>query len=295
MLTIRKLVERLSYANVIATVALVIALGGTATAGVLLTGRDVKNESLTGADIKNRSLTAADLSRQTLAGLKSSGTVSAQSGQPGERGPAGSAGADGPPGLMGAAGAPGAQGPRGEPGTAGVAGQPGTPGAGGQTGPAGPPGPAIGPAVSSRPGHLEQDADAPGDALASVTITTKTSGKLDVSVVFAAVRAHCPFEAGVPGDARDCRQELSLYVDGKRVSGTARSIYVEKNQTRLLPAQPLRALVEGIPAGTHVLRFAPAAVAPPSAGADTRPLDMLELDGGQGGSLPQLIAIAIPD
>ena len=47
--------HRLSYSSVVATLALLLAVGGTAVAGAqsLLTGRNVKDGSLTGADIQN--------------------------------------------------------------------------------------------------------------------------------------------------------------------------------------------------------------------------------------------------
>jgi hypothetical protein len=44
------------YANITATAALVLALGGTSYAAVQVTGGDVKNGSLTGKDIKKESL-----------------------------------------------------------------------------------------------------------------------------------------------------------------------------------------------------------------------------------------------
>jgi hypothetical protein len=64
--------RHLSYANVVATIAVFVALGGSAFAASYVitkssqikdgavTGADVKNSSLTGADVKNRSLTPAD-------------------------------------------------------------------------------------------------------------------------------------------------------------------------------------------------------------------------------------------
>jgi hypothetical protein len=60
---------RLSYANVIASVALFVALcGGTATAAkVVITGKNIKNNSVTGKDIKNYSLKAKDLKKGLLA------------------------------------------------------------------------------------------------------------------------------------------------------------------------------------------------------------------------------------
>ena len=53
--------ERLSYANVMATVAVFIALGGSSYAAVKVTGKHVKNETLTGADVKNNSLSGTDI------------------------------------------------------------------------------------------------------------------------------------------------------------------------------------------------------------------------------------------
>ena len=58
---------RLSYANAMSTIAVFLALGGSAAAAKgLISGRDVRNESLTGTDIKNGSLTRADLSPSAL-------------------------------------------------------------------------------------------------------------------------------------------------------------------------------------------------------------------------------------
>jgi hypothetical protein len=48
--------SKLSYANVMATIAVFIALGGSSYAAIIITGKNVKNGSLTGADIKDNSL-----------------------------------------------------------------------------------------------------------------------------------------------------------------------------------------------------------------------------------------------
>jgi hypothetical protein len=99
-----RIFRHLSYANVIATLALFIALGGTATAAgrLLITGADVQDHSLTGADIKNGSIGTSALSSLARLNLK------------GAQGPAGLAGA---PGATGAAGPAGPQGDRGPAGT----------------------------------------------------------------------------------------------------------------------------------------------------------------------------------
>ena len=52
--------RRPSYASVVATLALVVALGGTSYAAVKITGKDVKNGSLSGKDVKDESLTGKD-------------------------------------------------------------------------------------------------------------------------------------------------------------------------------------------------------------------------------------------
>lgn len=101
-----RLSRRLSYANVIATLALFFALAGTSIAGakVLITGAEVKNQSLTGADIKNGSLELKTLSKGARLGL------AGDRGPAGERGPQGSQGDAGPAGPQGPAGAQGAPG-----------------------------------------------------------------------------------------------------------------------------------------------------------------------------------------
>jgi hypothetical protein len=99
-----RIFRHLSYANVIATLALFIALGGTATAAgrLLITGADIQDHSLTGADIKNGSIGTRALSSLARLNLQ------------GAQGPAGLAGA---PGATGAAGPGGPQGERGPAGT----------------------------------------------------------------------------------------------------------------------------------------------------------------------------------
>jgi hypothetical protein len=57
---------RPTYASVVATLALVVALGGTSYAAVKITGKDVKNGSLSGKDVKDASLTGNDLKKQSV-------------------------------------------------------------------------------------------------------------------------------------------------------------------------------------------------------------------------------------
>lgn len=56
----------ISYANVVSTLALVLALSGTAYAAATITGKDVKNGSLTGRDVKTNSVTGKDVKDRSI-------------------------------------------------------------------------------------------------------------------------------------------------------------------------------------------------------------------------------------
>jgi hypothetical protein len=109
--------SRLTYANVIATLALFIALGGTAAAGAhdWVTGASIRNGSVRGVDVANHSLTAKKLKLQTLTGAQvRDGSLHAVDFDPadlqklvGPAGPAGAAGPAGPKGDEGKTGDPG--------------------------------------------------------------------------------------------------------------------------------------------------------------------------------------------
>lgn len=99
---VARLVARLSYANVMATTALFVALGGGAYAALSVTGRNVVDGSLTGRDIKNHSILPIDLRKPTaVPGPKGA------KGDKGDKGDTGAAGADGATGTPGAPGTPG--------------------------------------------------------------------------------------------------------------------------------------------------------------------------------------------
>jgi hypothetical protein len=104
--------QRPSSSTVIATVALLFAVGGTAFAGAqtLLTGADVQDGSLTGQDIRDGSLRAADFSRADLPLLKPASRVRVTKRviARGHRGPKGAPGAPGGLGAAGHTGAPAA-------------------------------------------------------------------------------------------------------------------------------------------------------------------------------------------
>jgi hypothetical protein len=71
-------VRRPGYANVVATLALVVAMGGTSYAAVKITGKDVKNSSLSGKDVKNESLTGLDVKKQSVPLDRLSGSLPTQ-------------------------------------------------------------------------------------------------------------------------------------------------------------------------------------------------------------------------
>jgi hypothetical protein len=92
--------RRITYANTMATVAVLIALGGSSYAAVKVTGRNVKDGSLTGADVRNASLKSKDIANHSLRrvdfrrGLLRRG----RDGEPGADGADGFDGFDGEPG-----------------------------------------------------------------------------------------------------------------------------------------------------------------------------------------------------
>jgi hypothetical protein len=92
--------KHLTYANVTATLALFVALGGSSYAALNVGSEDVRDGSLTGRDVRNGSLAAADLGESATAARRR-GRRGAR-GRRGPRGPAGPAGVAGPPGPSGA-------------------------------------------------------------------------------------------------------------------------------------------------------------------------------------------------
>jgi len=110
---LRGIRSRMTYANVVASLALFIALGGVSYAAVKLpknsvgavqikknavTGSKVKNSSLTGADVRDKSLTAADFNGAVQGVAGPQGPVGAK-GDGGAKGDAGPTGATGSTGL----------------------------------------------------------------------------------------------------------------------------------------------------------------------------------------------------
>ena len=90
--------SRTALTVLVAALALMLAAGTGATASLMISGKQIKDNSVTSQDIKNKSLKVKDLSRKAQVKLK--GRTGA-TGATGATGPAGPAGATGPAGLSG--------------------------------------------------------------------------------------------------------------------------------------------------------------------------------------------------
>ena len=91
--------RKLTYANVVATLALFVALGGSSYAALIITGASVKNGSLTGKDLKDNSVTSADVRNGSLLkGLQGWTAASRPSGAEGPSRPSRRRGRKGGPG-----------------------------------------------------------------------------------------------------------------------------------------------------------------------------------------------------
>jgi hypothetical protein len=147
---------KLTYANVVATLALFVALGGVSYAAVELPARSVgtrelKTGAVTSGKVRNGTLRRRD--------FKSGQVPRGSAGRDGADGAAGASGADGRPGASGAAGPKGERGATGAKGDAGPAAT-GSPGADGPAGPAG----LEGPAGPAGPAGADGDSGAKGPA-----------------------------------------------------------------------------------------------------------------------------------
>lgn len=112
------------YADVASTLALVVALGGTSYAAVMVTGSQIQDGTVRSIDVADNNLSTADILDGTVRSRDvlddSLGLVdisaAAEAALKGQQGEPGTPGAPGEPGDPGAPGAPG------EPGTDGVSG-----------------------------------------------------------------------------------------------------------------------------------------------------------------------------
>ena len=125
---------RITPSLIISVLALIVALSSSATAAVMINGKDIKkntvaskqikNDSVTSKDVKDKTLQLRDFNPAAIADLSAAGAA----GVTGPQGPAGPAGADGAPGAKGDDGNAGPAGTAGPPGPAGIAGPAGASG-----------------------------------------------------------------------------------------------------------------------------------------------------------------------
>lgn len=108
------------YANVVATMALFVALGGTSYAAIVLPAnsvgtREIKRNAVTGSDIKREAVTTDKVKDGSLTG-KDFKAGELPTGAPGATGATGATGPAGPAGAKGDTGAKGDRGATGVPG-----------------------------------------------------------------------------------------------------------------------------------------------------------------------------------
>ena len=85
-----------NYANVVATLALFLSLGGGAYAAVTVTGRNVANGTLTGKDVRNQTIRSADVSGLRISDFAPGQLPAGPKGDKGDRGDAGPPAPSGP-------------------------------------------------------------------------------------------------------------------------------------------------------------------------------------------------------
>jgi hypothetical protein len=105
--------QRLTYANVMATIAVFVAIGGTSYAALTIGSPQVRNNSLRSADIRNGAIRSVDVRNRSLL---------ARDFRRGQL-PRGAQGAPGPAGPAGPAGPQGERGEKGDKGDKGDAGE----------------------------------------------------------------------------------------------------------------------------------------------------------------------------
>lgn len=76
---------RLTYANVVATLALFVALGGSSYAALKISGRDIQKHSITGQNIKRNSLGRLQIKESNLSAVPRALNSARLGGQPAER------------------------------------------------------------------------------------------------------------------------------------------------------------------------------------------------------------------
>jgi hypothetical protein len=210
--------SRLTYANVIATIALFAALGGGAYAATQLPKNSVGT-----AQIQNNAVTPAKLSAAAEKGMQGPAGPKGATGATGATGPAGATGPKGDTGATGAKGDAGATGLKGDTGDRGEKGNTGEIGPKGDTGPRGLEGP-PGPAGSSGP--LVIDAVATNYTIPDTTtavqipLTGTTTWTPDPGQVGLASAQMIGKVAKTGGGPIECQVTVSVQANGKPFGNT---------------------------------------------------------------------------
>jgi hypothetical protein len=224
----KRLRSKLTYANVMATVAVFLVLaGGTALAATQV----LPKNSVGSRQIKKGAVGPAKLSE------------AAKSTLTGPAGPAGSTGAKGPAGARGAAGPSGPQGMQGPKGDTGDR---------GLTGPAGPT------TAAQSDGGTAPAIGGPHTGTLfgpqPTTIVTTTDGQVFVT-------AYVGLEATCPGTTITCDLEVGVYLDGTPVPGA--HFFANLLPDVQTPEHfPMIGIASGVPAGSHTVTVGWAAVSP---------------------------------
>jgi hypothetical protein len=229
---IRALRRQLTYANVMATLAVFVALGGASYAALRITSRNVPKNALTGADIKG--LTGKDVRKDSLTGadIRGIGTADVTDG--------GLLAADFAAGQLPA----GAAGPKGDQG---------------DRGPTGPAGPTAG----TTGGDYEDPRADPTAVLEQAEIILPTAGRIYVQASVRSALGSCTF-SGTPQLSGNCNMYIGLYVDGQPVprssfslgnSSASNATSFTTNLNHQGSDRSLFGLTDELPAGVHTVQL----------------------------------------
>lgn len=223
----KRLRSKLTYANVMATIAVFLVLaGGTAFAATQM----LPKNSVGSKQIKKGAVSPAKLSQAAKSTL---------TGPAGPRGATGATGARGPQGAQGSKGTQGPQGPKGDTGERGLTGPVG-PTTAAQSDEQTPPpigGPNTGTMAYPEP----------------TTIVTPTAGKVFITANVGV--------AAVCASGFNCDLEVGIYIDGAPVPGAHGHVLLEQG-TQTPRYFQMIGIASGVAAGSHTITIGWAAVSP---------------------------------